>query len=61
IHVTLATPGGAYGGHLEEGCTAYVLCEIFFAEVSGVNLSHRRVRVNVPGMGEGEVVRLEFG
>jgi len=61
IHVTLATPGGAYGGHLEEGCKAYVLCEIFFAEVSGVNLSHRRVRVNVPGMGEGEVVRLEFG
>ena len=34
---------------------------VFFAEVSGANLSHRRVRVNVPGMGEGEVVRLEFG
>jgi predicted DNA-binding protein with PD1-like motif len=61
IHVTLATQAGAYGGHLEEGCIAYVLCEIFLAEVSGKSLSRRQVSVAVPRMGEGEVPRLTFG
>ena len=41
IHVALSTPEGAFGGHLEPGCTAYVLCEVFFAEVEGVTLSRR--------------------
>ena len=61
IHVTLSTPEGAYGGHLEEGCIAYVLCEIFFAEVEGVELTRKRAKVSVPGMGEGEIPRLVFG
>jgi predicted DNA-binding protein with PD1-like motif len=61
IHVTLSTPAGAYGGHLEPGCSAYVLCEVFFAEVEGVALSRRRTAVDVPGMGTGEVPRLTFG
>jgi predicted DNA-binding protein with PD1-like motif len=61
IHVTLSTIGGAYGGHLEEGCIAYVLCEIFIAEVAGPELSTRSVRVSVPEMGEGDVPRLTFG
>jgi predicted DNA-binding protein with PD1-like motif len=61
IHVTLATQAGAYGGHLEEGCIAYVVCEVFFAEISGRSLSRQRVPVAVPGMGEGEVSRLTFG
>lgn len=61
IHVTLATPEGAYGGHIEEGCKAYVVCELFFAEVQGVSLSRKKVPVNVPGMGRGEVTRLMFG
>jgi predicted DNA-binding protein with PD1-like motif len=60
IHVTLSTPDGAFGGHLEPGCIAYVLCQVFFAEVEGVALSHRRVRVAVEGMGEGQVTRLVF-
>ena len=60
IHVTLSTPEGAYGGHLEPGCIAYVLCEIFFAEVEGVRLSRGQEPVNVPGMGEGKVPRLYF-
>jgi predicted DNA-binding protein with PD1-like motif len=60
IHVTLSTPGGAFGGHLEPGCIAYVLCEVFFAEVEGVTLSRRRVPVAVEGMGEGQVTRLMF-
>jgi predicted DNA-binding protein with PD1-like motif len=58
IHVTLATPNGAYGGHMEEGCKAYVLCEVFVAEIQGGRLSRRRVAVAVPGMGEGTVPRL---
>ena len=61
IHITLATQAGAYGGHLEEGCIAYVVCEIFLAEVSGVDLSRQRVPVSVPGMGEGKITRLTFG
>ena len=60
IHVTLSTLDGAFGGHLEPGCIAYVLCEVFFAEVEGVALSRHRVPVAVEGMGEGEVTRLLF-
>jgi hypothetical protein len=60
IHVTLSTPDGAFGGHLEPGCTAYVLCEVFFAQVEGLAMSRRRVPVAVEGMGQGEVIRLVF-
>ncbi|HOF19517.1 MAG TPA: hypothetical protein PK082_11450, partial [Phycisphaerae bacterium] len=61
VHVTLSTPDGAYGGHMEPGCRAYVLCEIFLAEIEGVNLRHVRVPVSVPGMGDGTITRLESG
>ncbi len=60
IHVTLATQQGAYGGHMEDGCKAYVLCEIFFAEVEGKQLSRPRVAVDVTGMGQGTIARLTF-
>ena len=60
IHVTLSTKEGAFGGHLEEGSTAYVLCEVFFAELEGVNLVRERAHVNVPDMGEGDVTKLVF-
>jgi predicted DNA-binding protein with PD1-like motif len=60
IHMTLSTPEGAFGGHLEPGCVAYVLCEVFFAEVEGVNLSRQRVHVTVEGMGQGDITRLTF-
>jgi len=60
IHVALSTPDGAFGGHLEPGCIAYVLCEVFFAEVEGVALSRQPVPVAVEGMGEGTVSRLTF-
>ena len=59
LHVTLATQAGAYGGHVEEGCKAYVLCEIFFAEVEGKKLARERVP-DVPGMGKGFVPHLTF-
>ena len=61
IHVALSTPDGAFGGHLEPGCIAYVLCEVFFAEVEGLRLSRERVSVSVEGMGEGKIPRLKFG
>ena len=61
IHVTLSTPEGAYGGHLEEGCIAYVLCEVFLAEIEGPRLTRQRVKVSVEGMGAGELSRLTFG
>ena len=61
IHVALSTPDGAFGGHLEPGCIAYVLCEVFFAEVEGVPLSRQRVSVSVEGMGKGKISRLTFG
>ena len=35
IHFTASTPDGAFGGHLEEGCTCYVLCEIVIVELEG--------------------------
>ncbi|HEX7587799.1 MAG TPA: PPC domain-containing DNA-binding protein [Anaerolineae bacterium] len=60
IHVTLSTQQGAYGGHMEQGCKAYVICEIFFAQVEGKKLTRERVPVEVPGMGNGTVSRLVF-
>ena len=60
IHLALSTPDGAFGGHLEPGCTAYVLCEVFLAEVEGVTLSRQRVPVAVEGMGAGTLSRLAF-
>jgi len=58
IHVTLSTPEGAYGGHMEKGCIAYVVCEIFLAEIEGRALTRKHVRVSVDGMGEGDISRL---
>lgn len=60
IHIALATPDGAFGGHLEPGCIAYVVCELFFAKVTGVGLSRQRIAVSIEGMGEGEISRLMF-
>lgn len=60
IHVSLSTPDGAFGGHLEEGCVAYVLCEIYFGEVVGKTLLRERVAVSIPDMGEGTVLQLQF-
>jgi predicted DNA-binding protein with PD1-like motif len=61
IHMTLSTPEGAFGGHLEPGCIAYVLCKVFFAEVEGVSMRRQRVPVSIEGMGAGEITRLIFG
>ena len=60
VHITLSTVEGAYGGHLEEGCVTYVLCEVMLAEVEGPALAREQAEVDVPGMGKGEVPRLVF-
>ena len=60
IHITLSMPDGAFGGHLEPGCIAYVMCEVFLAEVEGATMSRQRVPVSVEGMGEGNILRLMF-
>jgi predicted DNA-binding protein with PD1-like motif len=61
IHVTLSTTAGAYGGHLEPDCIAYVLCEIMLAEIDGPTLRRAWTHVAVADMGEGDVPRLRFG
>jgi predicted DNA-binding protein with PD1-like motif len=61
IHVALSTPDGAYGGHLEPGCIAYVLCEVFLLELDGPAMARRATHVSVEGMGEGQIPRLTFG
>jgi len=58
IHVTLSTQNGAFGGHLENGCIAYVLCEIFFAEVSGKTVHNRTVPIEIEEMGKGKYIKL---
>ena len=60
VHIALATPEGGFGGHLEPGCVAYVVCEVFFAEIEGARLVRRRVPVEIEGMGEGIISRLMF-
>lgn len=61
IHIALSTPEGGFGGHLEPGCIAYVVCEIFFAEVQGMELTRQRLPVSIEGMGNGTISRLVFG
>ncbi len=60
IHVSLADPDGGFGGHLEPGCIAYVLCEIFFAQIEGITLTRESIPVSIEGMGQGILSRLMF-
>ena len=39
LHATLATEAGAFGGHVEPGCKAYVLCVVCLQELTGEPLS----------------------
>lgn len=38
---------------MEAGCKAYVICEMFLAEISGGILQRERVPVDIAGMGKG--------
>jgi predicted DNA-binding protein with PD1-like motif len=58
VHITLANQGGAFGGHMEVGCIAYVICEVFIAEATGAHLGHIRLPVSLAGVGEGTTYHL---
>ena len=52
IHFTASTPDGAFGGHLEEGCICYVLCEVGIVELEGGRLQRQRTVIAENGDGE---------
>lgn len=52
IHCTVSTPGGAFGGHLEEGCICYVLCEIGIVELEGVQMTKEIATVATDPQGQ---------
>ena len=39
IHLTASTVDGAFGGHMEEGCICYVLCEVGIVELEGAQMT----------------------
>jgi predicted DNA-binding protein with PD1-like motif len=45
VHITASDKNGAFGGHLEEGCECYVLCEIGIVEVSGASMTREIVTI----------------
>jgi len=61
VHFTASTPDGAFGGHLEEGCTCYVLCEITILELEGPRMRRETVVAQDGNGNSGEVPRLSFG
>lgn len=62
IHVSLATPVGAFGGHLEPGSKAYVLCEIVIVELEGPRMRKPRVEIGTGEDGKPvSIPRLTFG
>jgi predicted DNA-binding protein with PD1-like motif len=62
IHFTAATPRGAFGGHLEEGCIVYVLCEITLVELEGPKMKRLKAPVARDEKGNPvDVPRLVFG
>ncbi len=45
IHFTASTADGAFGGHVEEGCIVYVLCEVALIELDGPPMTRESVEV----------------
>jgi predicted DNA-binding protein with PD1-like motif len=61
IHFTAATPKGAFGGHLEEGCIVYVLCEVVLVELDGPRMRRVEAPAGVDECGNPvDVPRLSF-
>lgn len=56
IHFTASAPEGAFGGHLEEGCTCYILCEVGIAELRGPEM--RREMTTLAHDEQGRAVKL---
>ena len=45
IHFTASTPDGAFGGHMEEGCICYVLCEVGIVELEGPQMTREVITI----------------
>lgn len=56
IHFTASTPDGAFGGHLEEGCICYILCEVGVVELRGPQMSREITAVGCDA--DGHAVKL---
>lgn len=59
IHITASDHNGAYGGHLEEGCEVYVLCEVGIVEVEGAKMTREMVSIGTDAQGN-PVKRLQL-
>lgn len=59
IHITASDRNGAYGGHLEEGCEVYVLCEVGIVEVEGAKMAREMVSIGTDAQGN-PVKRLQL-
>ncbi len=51
VHFTASNPEGAFGGHLEEGCICYVLCEIGIVELEGPSMRRERTAIGKDSRG----------
>jgi len=51
VHITASDRNGAYGGHLEEGCICYVLCEVGIVEVAGGRMTREMVTISNDAQG----------
>ena len=61
IHLTASTADGSFGGHLEEGCICYVLCEVGLVELEGIQMSREFVEVAKDAQGQPmKVPQLQF-
>lgn len=52
IHFTASTPDGAFGGHMEEGCICYVLCEVGIVELEGVQMTREMAATATDSQGK---------
>ncbi len=52
IHFTASTMYGSFGGHMEEGCITYVLCEIGIVELEGPHMAREMVPIAADSQGK---------
>ena len=61
IHFTASTHHGAFGGHMEEGCICYVLCEVGIMELEGAQMTRKIVPIDTDSQGKSaKVLQLQF-
>ena len=61
VHFTASTMAGAFGGHLEEGCICYILCEVGIVELEGTHMARERASVTIDEQGQSvNVSQLRF-